>query len=58
MKNSRFLLDEIWLIRYLGLNKHGLNVYRRLKMGEVVDSQGVGRKGVITATVELRIYTC
>jgi hypothetical protein len=72
MKNSRFFLDEILMTRYLGLNSHGLNVYtclktdisrrllnvyRRLKMGEVADNQRDGRKRVYVIVGELRIYT-
>lgn len=60
MKNSSFLLDELLMTRYLGLNNHGLNdytclitdinrrvlnVYRRLKMGVVAENQRVWEKG-------------
>ncbi len=72
MKNSRFLLNKIFMTRYLGLNNLGLNVYtclitdinrrvlnvyRRLKMGVVAENQRDGRKRVYVIVGELRIYT-
>ncbi len=72
MKNSRFLLNKIFMTRYLGLNNLGLNVYtclitdinrrvlniyRRLKMGVVAENQRVWGGVGCCGFREFRLYT-